>query len=104
MAEKDQKALAVELLDMAQKFAVEALKESRWYKSAPAAAKTDDPEIFLTGVQYHDVHVYTGGIATGSYPAPFIVGETTVGGIKANLRFRIELGKGDIVVDELVES
>jgi hypothetical protein len=90
------------VMDLAAAAMLEELKESRWFQSAPAQARAEDPTIEITGVEYRDVcTTIGGGLGGGStYKMPFIVGQVEVGGISAKLALRIDFGVGGFLVLE----
>lgn len=91
---------------MAKRAILGELKESNWFKTAPAAARAVEPEITLIGIEEHEVFASMGVVSLGSRMRPFVVAETVVGGIKTRLRLRIELGGGGLVIgdEEAVEQ
>lgn len=86
--------------DMARSVLLEELKQSKWFRTAPKEAQAVDPVITLLGIEQHPVHVSRGIVSMGKQMKPFVVGETMVGGLKARIRVRLDLGAGGIVVDE----
>lgn len=85
-------AVAAKLFDLAAAHALDGIKESRWFKSAPAKFRVEDPPLTFTGIEYHAVHLSMGGVPAGSIDVPYLCGETEVGGIKASFRLRLEFG------------
>lgn len=81
---------------------LDQLKDSRWYRSAPANARATDPAIEIIGIEYRDVLTSVGGGLGGSISdsKPFLVGRVDVGGVQAKLALRLDFGIGGFVVLE----
>lgn len=92
--------VAGKLLDLATAHIIDGIKNSKWFLTAPAKFKVAEPPIAIAGIEYHPVFTSTGGLSTGSYDAPFLCGETEVGGIKASFRLRLDFGTGGFVINE----
>lgn len=92
--------LGDEILRIAHAVALSELKESRWFQSAPEKFREQEPGIKFTSIEYHAVTMSSGGLNTGTRSAPFICGETIVGGISAKIRLRLDFGIGGFVVEE----
>lgn len=92
MAVEKNSAVAAKLFDLAAAHALDGIKQSRWFKSAPAKFKVEDPAMTFTGVEYHAINLSMGGLPAGTIDVPFLCGETEVGGIKASFRVRLDFG------------
>lgn len=92
--------LGLDIVELAQAAAIAELKESRWFQSAPEKFRDQEPEIEFTGIEYNEVSMSSGGLITGTRMAPFICGETVIGGIHAKIRLRLDFGIGGFVVEE----
>lgn len=93
---------ATKMLALATAAMLDQLKESRWYRSAPAAARQFEPEIEITGVEFRKVRFSEGIMSMSFVEKPFLTGKVTVGGITAQLALRLDFGMGGLVVDEVI--
>jgi hypothetical protein len=98
---KQNNIAAEKLMDLAAAHVIDGIKNSKWFLTAPERFRRVDPEIEISGIEYHSVFTSSGGLSTGSYDAPFLCGETEVGGIKASFRLRLDFGTGGFVINEL---
>lgn len=100
MTSKADSATAKVFTEMARAVLLEELKQSTWFRTAPKDAQAIEPVITLLGIEHHPVQLSMGIVSMGRQMKPFVVGETVVGGIKARIRVRLDIGNGGIVVDE----
>lgn len=96
-------SVGTDVMKLAKAAMLEQLKESRWYQTAPAAARQLEPVIELTGIELRKVFLSIGILPAGAVEKPFLVGKVTVGGISARLALRLDFGNGGLAVDEYTE-
>lgn len=89
------------LVNLVHAKAVEALRETKWYTSAPAHLKELPPVVTFERIEDFPIYVSVGGLDGNSYPAPFAVFSTTLGEFKGTFRMRLDIGaQGAVMMDE----
>lgn len=72
-------SIGTDIIKIAQATMAEKFAESRWFLTAPAAARITPPKITIIGIEMRDVSLSEGGvIAMGHITLPFLVGTVTV--------------------------
>lgn len=100
MDAQQRNALTATLLELASAHALDGIKSSRWFRTAPAKHRLEEPPVRFTGIEHHKVYTSQGGVGSGAYDAPFLCGVTEVGGISATFRLRLDIGRGGFVIEE----
>lgn len=94
-------ALVQPVLALIQQHAVAALKNSKWYKSAPDELKIGEPVLQFVAVRDYAVF-YSMGMAMGDQMEmePFAVFRTTLGPHTAEFRIKLGVATTCIFIDE----
>lgn len=90
------------LLALIEKQAVDALKESTWYRSAPDEFKTQEPTVTFIDVRNFKVF-YSMGLMLSDCECmePFAVFETALGPHTATFRIKFSVGSSLVFMDEV---
>lgn len=92
--------IADDILALAELAMKEQFTASFWFTSAPASVRSPAPRIATVGIEQRVVSSLEGNSGLDvSHTAPFLIGETKVGGNTIRLALQLEFGRTGLIIE-----